>query len=478
MPAAPPNILLILIDDLGWTDLTCYGSGFYETPNIDALAAAGMLFTDAYASCPVCSPTRASIMSGKYPARVGVTQYIPGHAVGRLQDVPYFHALPISERSIARALNDAGYQTWHVGKWHLGGTQTSPERHGFDLNVAGLGWGMPQNGFSSPYGMPNLADGPDGEYLTDRLTTEAIRLIDERDAERPFFLYLSHYAVHIPIQAPAELIEKYRRKATELGLDKADVIVEGEPFGCQHLRGERLLRRTVQSDPAYAAMVENLDVNIGRVLGALDSQGIRDDTLVLFTSDNGGLATSNRREGVPTSNKPLAEGKGWMYEGGTRVCQIARWPGRVAAGSVCPAPVTSTDLYPTFLDAAGLPPNPTQHVDGVSLVPLLDGGTTLDRDAIFWHYPHYANQGGRPAGSVRAGDWKLIEHYESGRIELFDLRADESEKRDLAKAHPHIARRLHERLTRWQQEVEALIPKPNPNYQPPPLPDDVDPAQI
>ena len=275
-------------------------------------------------------------MSGKYPARVGVTQYIPGHAIGRLQDVPYFHGLPIGEYSIARALGDGGYQTWHVGKWHLGGARTTPERHGFEVNIAGLGWGMPQNGYFSPYGMANLPDGEEGEYLTDRLTDEAIRLIEARDASRPFFLNLAHYAVHIPIQPPPGLVDKYRQRAADMGLDKQDVIVEGEPFGCEHLHGERVLRRIRQSDAAYAAMVENLDANIGRVLVCLSEQGLDDNTLVLFTSDNGGLATSNRREGVPTSNAPLAEGKGWMYEGGTRVCQMARLPGMIEPGSVLP----------------------------------------------------------------------------------------------------------------------------------------------
>ena len=473
-----PNILLILIDDLGWTDLACYGSAFYDTPNLDRLAGEGLLFTDAYSSCPVCSPTRASIMSGKYPTRVGVTQFIPGHAVGRLQDVPYFHGLPISEYSIASALRDAGYQTWHVGKWHLGGTGTAPERHGFDVNVAGLGWGMPQHGYFSPYGMANLADGVDGEYLTDRLTDEAIGLIEARDRARPFFLNLAHYAVHIPIEPPPGLTEKYRRRAIDMGLDKQDVIVEGEPFGCEHLRGERVLRRTRQSDPAYAAMVENLDTNIGRVLDCLTAEGLVDDTLVLFTSDNGGLATSNRREGVPTSNAPLAEGKGWMYEGGTRVCQIARLPGTTAPGSICRTPVTSTDIYPTFLEIAGCPPRPEQHRDGVSLVTLLRGGSSLSREALFWHYPHYANQGGRPAGAVRRGDWKLIEHFEDDRLELFNLRDDESEETNLAHAQPGLVHELHALLRAWQREIEALIPKPNPYHKPSPLESGVDPAEV
>jgi arylsulfatase A-like enzyme len=473
-----PNIVLILIDDLGWKDLECYGSAFYETPQLDRIAQNGMRFTDAYASCPVCSPTRASIMSGKYPARVGVTQFIGGHAVGRLQDVPYFYGLPLSEYALPRALRDGGYQTWHVGKWHLGDQRTWPGPHGFDVNVAGCGWGLPRHGFFSPYRMPNLEDGPEGEYLTDRLTDEAIQLIRGRDRTRPFFLHLAHYAVHIPIQAPEELVAKYARKQKALGLDRQDVIVEGEPFGCQHLRTEHVLRRLIQSDPNYAAMVENLDANIGRLIDVLAQEGLLDQTLTLFTSDNGGLGTSNRFEGVPTSNRPLAEGKGWVYEGGTRVCQIAHWPGRVAAGSVCRTPVTSTDFYPTLLELAGLPLRPEQHVDGVSLVPLLGGADGLGREAIFWHYPHYANQGGRPASSLRAGDWKLIEHFEDERLELFNLREDEAEESDLSAREPDRTRRLHALLSEWRREVEALIPRPNPNYRPPPPPADVDPAEV
>ncbi|MEM7364063.1 MAG: sulfatase [Pseudomonadota bacterium] len=472
-----PNIVLILIDDLGWTDLTCYGSGFYETPNLDRLASEGLLFTDAYASCPVCSPTRASIMTGKYPARVGITQYIPGHAVGRLQDVPYFHGLPKSEVALPIPLSDAGYQTWHVGKWHLGDRQTWPEHMGFDVNVGGCGWGAPRFGFFAPYKMPNLEEGPDGEYLTDRLTTEALSLLENREKDRPFFLNLCHYAVHIPIQSPADLIEKYAEKAQTMGLDREDVIVEGELFGAAHLRGQRVLRRTIQSDPAYAAMIENLDTNIGRVLDCLDHEGLSEDTVVIFTSDNGGLATSNRFEGVPTSNRPLNEGKGWMYEGGTRVCQIVRWPGTVAAGSTTAVPTTSTDLYPTLLELAGAPANPTQHPDGKSLMPVLKN-ESFERGPIFWHYPHYANQGGRPAAAVRDGPWKLIHHFEDDRYELFDLENDVSETHNLAQTQPAVLDRLREALRQWQTEVEALMPRPNPNWQPDPLGEDVDPAEV
>ena len=472
----PPNIVFFLIDDLGWRDLVCYGSDFYETPNLDRLAAGGIRFTQAYASCPVCSPTRASILSGKYPARVGVTQFIGGHSVGRLCDVPYHHNLPMSEVSLATALREGGYQTWHIGKWHLGEGRTSPTAHGFVVNRGGCGWGHPKNGYFSPWGLPTLEDGPEGEYLTDRLTDEAIGLIRSRDNHRPFYLNFWHYAVHTPIQAPTSLVEKYRQKAQAMGLDQKQAIVRGEHFTCEHKRTQRVTRRKFQSDPTYAAMMENLDTNIGRVLNALDAEGLTENTIIVFTSDNGGLSTA---EGSPTCNLPLSEGKGWMYEGGNRVCQIVQWPGVVASGSTCDVPTTSTDYYPTLLEAAGLPLRPRQHADGTSLMPLLRGGDHLDRDAIFWHYPHYSNQGDTPACAVRSGDWKLIEHFEDGQIELYNLAEDEAERHDLSRDRPPVARRLHDRLSEWRHEVEALVPRPNINYLPPPDSDaDIDPPEV
>jgi arylsulfatase A-like enzyme len=455
-----PNIIFILMDDMGWRDLGCCGSSFYETPNIDRLAAQGMRFTDAYAACPVCSPTRASIMSGKYPATVGVTDFIGGHTRGRLLDAPYVKQLPLSETSLATALRDGGYQTWHVGKWHLGEADYYPEKHGFDVNIGGCFMGMPYYGYFSPWKIPTLPDGPEGEYLTDHLTDEAIKLIRER-GERPFFLNLWHYAVHIPTQGPPHLIPKYEAKARAMGLENVQTIIEGEFFPCEHKKDQRVRRRVIQSDPAYAAMVENVDDNVGRLLAALESEGLADNTIVVFTSDNGGLATA---EGSPTSNRPLAEGKGWMYEGGTREPMIVRWPGVVAAGSVCPTPITSPDFYPTLLEAAGLPLRPEQHVDGTSFLPLLRGEAGADRGPIFWHYPHYGNQGGTPGSSVRLGDYKLIEFFEDGRLELYDLRQDAGETRNLVTELPGVARDLHERLVAWRASVDAKIPEPNPDW--------------
>lgn len=463
--ARRPNIVLILMDDMGWRDLSSYGSTFYETPVLDRLAAGGMRFTDAYAACPVCSPTRASLLSGKYPATVGLTNYIGGHNKGRLLDAPYTRYLPLEEKSLATALRDGGYHTWHVGKWHLGEEAHYPEKHGFDVNIGGCGFGWPAGGYFGPWEMPALGDGPKGEYLTDRLTDEAIRLIHAKADDRPFFLNLWHYAVHTPIQAPEALVEKYRAKAQRLGLDQQNPLEEGEFFPCEHKRDKRVQRRRFQSHPAYAAMMENVDTNIGRLLQALAEAGQAENTVVIFTSDNGGLATA---EGSPTCNSPLHEGKGWMYEGGTRVPLIVHAPGVTAPGGLCQEPVTSPDFYPTVLALAGLPPQPRQHADGVDFSPLLRGATALEREAIYWHYPHYGNQGGTPGSSVRVGDYKLIEFYEGGRLELYHLREDPGEEHDLAAAQPERTRRMHALLADWRARVEAKIPPPNPDYIAPP----------
>jgi arylsulfatase A-like enzyme len=458
-----PNIIFILLDDMGYADLGCYGSSFYETPNIDRLADEGMRFTDGYAACPVCSPTRASFQSGKYPATVGVTNWIPGQEKGKLVGSPYIDHLPLSEVSIAQALREGGYATWHVGKWHIGGEAFWPQHHGYDVNVAGCDMGLPKSGYFSPWKIPMLEDGPEGECLTDRLTAEAIGLIKDRQREKPFFLNLCYYAVHTPIQAKDGLVEKYRQKVRAQGLDRVKTFEEGEAFSCEHKKDKRVTRRLVQSDPTYAGMVETVDQNVGKLLAALEEEGLAENTLVIFTSDNGGLATA---EGSPTCNAPLSEGKGWMYEGGTREPMIAWWPGRIRPGATCATPVTTPDFYPTFLDLAGLPPRPEQHCDGVSIRCLLEETGDLEREAIFWHYPHYGNQGGEPGSSVRAGDWKLIEFFETGHVELYNLREDVSEDRNRAEEEPAIRDRLHTMLVDWRASVEAKIPEPNPDYEP------------
>ncbi|MEO1235529.1 MAG: sulfatase [Planctomycetota bacterium] len=458
-----PHLIQIVIDDLGWADLGCYGSSFYDTPNLDRLAARGVRFTDAYASCPVCSPTRASLMTGRYPARVGITNYIRGNAWGRLMGVPYFDRLPKTERTVAQLLGEAGYRTAHVGKWHLGGAGYWPNDFGFDVNVGGCDMGCPSTYFS-PYDIPTLPDGPAGEYLTDRLTGEALAIVAEHApggprAATPLFLNLWHYAVHTPIQAPPALVEKYEARARERGLDPAAALVEGEAFSCLHKKDERIVRRTVQSDPAYAAMVENLDTNLGRLFDALEASGMWDDCLVLFTSDNGGLSTA---EGSPTCNAPLSEGKGWMTDGGNRVCLIAAG-GAVAAGMVCPTPVTSPDLMTTLLDAAGLTPPTDVEIDGRSFLPLLRG-ETMERGPIFWHYPHYSNQGGTPSAAVRDGDFKLTETFEDSRLQLFDVRRDPGETHDLSETRPELRDRLHASLRAWSASIEAVTPPVNPYH--------------
>jgi arylsulfatase A-like enzyme len=465
---ATPNILFILIDDMGWRDLGAYGSTFYETPNIDRLARQGVRFTQAYASCPVCSPTRASILTGKYPATLGITDWIDWGgrvhpARGKLIDVPYIRHMPDGETTLADALAENGYATWHVGKWHLGGEGHHPEDHGFQVNVGGCHMGSPGRGYFSPWtigGGLQEADVPEGTYLTDYLTDRAIDLIQQR-GDQPFFLNMWYYSVHTPVQAKEEKIRKYEEKARALGLDQLEPFEENGFYPCEHKRGKRIVRRLFQSDAVYAAMIESLDENVGRLLGALDEEGIAEDTLVVFTSDNGGLSSA---EGSPTCNAPLAEGKGWMYEGGTREPLMVRWPGMVEANTLCECPVTSPDFYPTLLEAAGLDAKPDQHVDGVSLMPLLKGQPDLNREAIFWHYPHYGNQGGTPGSSIRQGDYKLIEFFEDDRVELYNLREDVGEGRDLASVDAERARAMRERLSAWQQEVGAKFPEPNPGW--------------
>lgn len=447
---------MIVVDDLGWRDLSCYGSEFYETPHIDSLAARGIRYTDAYASAPVCSPSRASLLTGKYPARVGVTQWIGGFGVGLLQDVPYFRELPENEYSLARALRANGYATWHVGKWHLGPQRCWPDQHGFDVNVGGCEMGSPSTYFS-PYGIPTLSDGPDGEYLTDRLTDEAISLIESADG-RPFFLNFWHYAVHTPIhQPPGELTEKYRTKAARAGLRDRPIEI-GEPMTAWHLAGKNVERRVVQSNPEYGAMIENLDQSVGRLVASLETARQLDNTIIVFTSDNGGLCTA---EGSPTSNRPLSEGKGWMRDGGVRIPLIVVWPHQTEPGSLASVPVTSTDLYPSLLGAIGADLLAAQHVDGVDLSDQWRGAE-LDRGAIFWHYPHYSNQGGTPGAAVRDGRWKLIRYFEDGREELFDLEFDLSEEHDLSTTHSAERARLSQELDAWMVCVGARVPERNP----------------
>ena len=456
-----PNIVLVLVDDLGWANLAFSGSTFYETPYVDALAANGLSFSQAYASAPVCSPSRASLMSGKYPARVGITNWIGGQAVGRLADVPYFHGLPENEYSLASALHDGGYRTWHIGKWHLGQGRSSPESHGFDVNIGGGAQGSPSTYFS-PYNLPALSDGPDGEYLTDRLTDEAVELIVGHDGQAPFFLNLWHYGVHTPIEAPAHLVDFYREKAKKLSLETEPFDV-GETYPAWHMNGQRIHRRTLQSDPVYAAMVSTIDTSVGRIVEALRVTSQLNNTMIVFTSDNGGLSTA---EGSPTSNAPLAEGKGWMEDGGILVPLVLSWPQGLNPDQ-SKLITTTPDLYPTLLAVAGVHADPRQHLDGIDIIELVDE-PGCDRGPIFWHYPHYSNQGGTPGAAVRDGRWKLVRWFEDGSEALFDLDADISETVNLAAVQIGECARLKALLDAWSEDVCALIPQPNPMANPPP----------
>lgn len=435
-----PNIVVILIDDLGWADVGCNGSSFYQTPHIDRLAAAGVRFTSAYATAPVCSPTRASILTGKHPARLHLTDWLPGR-----QDRPSQRLLkPETERQVGReeitlaeALKPAGYVSASIGKWHLGGLGFSPQDQGFDLNVGGDSAGSPLAYFA-PFRqgarvMPGLELSREGEYLTDRLSEEAEKFI-ETNRDKPFFLYLAHYAVHIPLTAKPDAIRKFQQ-----------VPAVGP-----------------QTNAIYAAMVESVDESVGRILRMLDELNLAERTVVFFTSDNGGLSVREGPNAPATSNAPLRAGKGYLYEGGIRVPLIVRWPGKIRSGVTEDTPVSSVDLFPTILAVAGVPLS--QSLDGENLLPMLQNSERLKRDALFWHYPHYSNQGGKPSGAIREGDFKLIEFFEDGHLELFNLKEDPGERRSLATDLPQKTEALRAKLGIWRRSLDAQMMLPNPDY--------------
>lgn len=436
--AAPrkPNVIFFLVDDMGWTDLGVMGSDTYETPNIDRLAARGMRFTNAYSACTVCSPSRAAIMTGKYPARLHVTDWIHGHArpFARLNIPVWTEYLPSAEVTVAEMLGRTGYASASIGKWHLGDEpENFPDHQGFDENIAGYGKGSPPRYFA-PYNIPTLPDGPNGEYLTDRLAVEACRFI-ETHRDKPFFLYLPHYAVHTPLQAKPELVEHYRQKISAAS---------------RH------------NNPVYAAMVDSLDRAVGRVLATVEKAGIADDTVVFFTSDNGGLTIGANPS---TSNEPLRAGKGSTYEGGVRVPLIVSWPGTTKAGSVCDEPVIGVDYLPTITEIAGMASGAAGPSDGLSLVPLLrDSQAKLARDAIYWHYPHYHPGGATPYGAIRARDWKLVELYQDRHVELYNVAEDIGETRERSRDFPQRAAALRAQLAEWRKAVGAQMPHPNPQY--------------
>jgi arylsulfatase A-like enzyme len=450
-----PNFVLILVDDLGWQDIGCYvpaSGGFYETPNIDRLAADGMRFTDGYAACAVCSPTRAAVVTGRYPARLDVTDWIrsrfqggkipddkknPTEYVGdknkKMLCPPNALWMELDEITIAEALDSAGYTSCHIGKWHLGADDWYPDKQGFDFNIGGCDFGQPPSYFD-PYfrkgqgQIPTLTPRRKGEYLTDREADEAVNFI-RRHKDKPFFLYMAHYAVHTPIQAKEDLTEKYRKKPH---------------YG--------------QKNPAYAAMIQSVDDAVGAICSTLDELDLAKNTVVIFTSDNGGLSNV-------TNNAPLRAGKGYPYEGGIRVPVIIRWPGVIKPGSVSREPVTSVDYFPTICEAAGVQLPRDRSIDGLSLVEHLKSGgeKRLPRSAIFWHFPHYRGDV-VPYSIIRDGDFKLIKRYEGRTFELFNLKADLSEKTDLCEKMPEKVKVLDAKLSKWLQATGAKLPKPNPNY--------------
>ena len=455
-----PNFLFILVDDLGYMDLGYNNPNtFYETANIDQLAAEGLVFSNAYAASPVSSPTRSSILTGKYPARTDNTAHFGGpqpHEKNRIKNepllpAPYVDGMQLSEITIPEALKEGGYKTMFAGKWHLGVKGMWPQDQGFEINKGGWTKGGPYGGkrYFSPYENPSLEDGAKGEHLPDRLANEVNQFIQD-NKDQPFFAYLSFYSVHTPLMGPAHLVEKYKKKRAGLETDKP---IWGK-------EGDRKLRM-VQDHAVYAAMVEAMDMAVGKVLDNLKALNLDDNTIVILMSDNGGLSTS---EGHPTSNLPLRAGKGWLYEGGIREPMIIKWPGKETMGQVENTPVTSTDFYPTILEMAQLPLRPDQHVDGVSLVPLVNKGTKINRDAIYWHYPHYGNQGGTPGAAIRQGDYKLIEYFEDKPVELFNLTKDVNEQTNLAELMPDIVDELRSKLNDWYRQTDAKFPSNNPTY--------------
>lgn len=429
----PPNFLFILADDLGWSDLGCYGGKFYESLHIDRLATEGVRFTQAYTAGAVCSPTRGSIMTGKYPVRTGVTDYIPGLKLTgtRLTTQPTKRELALEETTIAEVLRARGYQTFYGGKWHLGGAGFEPQDQGFEVVVSDASLG-------------NYGKDP---TVGDRLTDAALNFLDRRNTARPFFMFLGYHEPHTPILAHPQHLAHFEEKARSLPVSERTS--QPERHGQSRL---------VQDDPAYACEVKVLDEGVGRLDEKLAALGLTDTTVVLFFSDNGGLCTKDKPG--PTSNLPLRSGKGWLYEGGIRVPLVVRAPGFARTSAVCDTPVISTDLFPTLLELAGAPLEPDHHLDGRSFAPLLRGETLPDR-TLYWHYPHYHGSTWAPGSAIREGNWKLIEFFEENSVELYNLRDDIGERTNLFDSQRETAERLHAKLTAWRQEAGAFIPTVN-----------------
>ena len=454
----PPNVVFLLVDDLGWTDLGSFGSEFYETPNIDRLVKSGIKFTQAYTASPVCSPTRASIMTGKYPSKTYNTDWFGAPQPDEIQnhwtkDKPlkpayYDPNLSLGETTLAEAFKAAGYSTFFAGKWHLGEEESHwPENQGFDINKGGNDKGAPSSGnkYFSPYNNPRLDDGPAGEYLPERLAAETVNFI-RNNRSKPFFAMLSFYSVHTPLMTTKALEEKYLAKRAAMKLED-----KFEPEGNNK-------NRITQAHAIYAGMVEAMDQSVGKVMDEIEALGLDENTIFVFFSDNGGLSTA---EGSPTSNLPLRAGKGWLYEGGIRVPLIISWKGNLPKETEISTPVISIDLFPTLMDLTG---NGVmiEDLDGQSLKNLIfEEDNTPKREPLYWHYPHYGNQGGTPGSVIREGDWKLIYLYENQNMELYNLKEDIGERNNLASTNPEITQNLKIKLFDWLVKTKAAFPRPN-----------------
>lgn len=425
-----PNIILFFIDDMGSMDLGCYGNTFNQTPNIDKLAKMGVKFNNAYSACTVCSPSRAALITGKYPAQLHLTDWIAGHVKQnpKLQIPDWRMYLPLEEKTIAEYLKEKDYSTWHIGKWHLGeGDEYLPTNQGFDLNLGGSNWGQPKGSYFSPFKMPNLKDDESkGYYLTDRLTDEAVKLIENQSPDKPFFLNFWHYGVHTPLQAKEEKIEKFKK----------------------NLKEKENPRKAI-----YAAMIESVDESVARVIETLEKKNLTKNTLIIFAADNGTLMSSS-------SSLPFRKGKGWCYEGGTRTPLLIYWKGQFENGLVIDNPVITMDLTATILKAAGV--QTPKNIHGKDLKKSISDKISFERP-LFWHYPHY-HEGNNPYGAVRKGDWKLIEFYESNSFELYNLRNDISETQNLAAAEPAKVKELATLLNEWRSNMKAQMPTLNPEY--------------
>ena len=447
-----PNILFVLVDDLGLHDLGYAGSTYHETPNIDALAAQSFVFTQGYAGSRVCSPSRATIMTGKFSARHGITDWI-GAKTGedwrsqnrhdKLLPATYVYELPKEDITIAEALKANGYKTFFAGKWHLGDVGSHPEDHGFDINMGGFESGSPRGGYFSPYKNPTLKDGPDGENLTERLAHETANFMKKNSAT-PFFAFLSFYAVHGTIQTTSKKWEKYRNKAEKQGIKESGFVME-----------KKLPIRQTQDNPIYAGLVESMDDAVGIVLKALKDSGLDKNTIVIFTSDNGGVSSG---DSFSTASLPFKGGKGYQYEGGIREPYLISIPWISKTTKEISYTVTGADFFPTILDFAGTKLLPNQHKDGVSLRPILENNASLAERPLFWHYPHYGNQGGDPSSIIRKGKWKLIHYYEDNSNELYDLETDPFEQKNVSTTFPEISKKLLAELKTWLTSVGAKYP--------------------